>query len=716
MNESMLRRFLFPFNFLLILCLLSIARGEETRPVFGASKYSALPNYLKSSNRCGDECVKVNIETIALESGAYSSKGANTRPYIDVRDFGAKGDGVADDTEAIQAAIGSLRTTGGTILMKGNFVSGSLTFPAIAQWLRIELDGTLKLLTTLVLTDYVALVGKGGSYGVVQFQSLPSAGIYPPPGNVPAIKLTGLGNKYLANISILNPTGPGILLQNGAQAYLENVGVLGANLPTSYPIIVDGFFWVWLKNCSFLGRGADASIYFTKTSSSFFDSGLAYIDDSRIAGKGIKVAARVNQNAQGNIIIRNVVYESANNAFLTLDGTKGIVAGIELENVELADPVSIPSLIRVISGPVDSVHIKGDEALFGTNKIVSGDTINGLHIDGKIGLGINKQWDVSSLGNYTAIRGGMLYGQWSGQGATMSPSLVPYATLPVEQDVTKWSSIPGGTATVAPTTAPDGTDTAGKLTCSDGPDSRYLFRQSMTLANGDWFIAGFWIKSGAAAGDFSMSALPGVFIKGGATFSSGNTYLPIYSDSLKQIGASWFPVVVADKITNALANPQSVALIIRCDPTHPTSYWMPFLIRVPAGTLSDPEVQRITKYLTNIPSGAPASSIAMFPHQKLWGANLTSTKGISATNTAANNLRGSIIISGTNSSGTVIFQTAEPDANYFLTVTPTTINGSPAAGSNRVKSISKTATGFTILLEAAPGEEKSVTFDWHLVR
>jgi hypothetical protein len=252
--------------------------------------------------------------------------------------------------------------------------------------------------------------------------------------------------------------------------------------------------------------------------------------------------------------------------------------------------------------------------------------------------------------------------------------------------------MPGGNAIVTSTTAPDGTDTAGKLTCSDGPDSRYLFKQAMILANGDWFIAGVWVKSDSAAGDFSMSSLPGVFIKGGATFTSGNTYLPIYSDSLKQIGASWFPVVVADKITNTLMNPQNIALAIRCDPTHPTSY------------------------LTNIPSGAPSGSIAMFPHQKLWGANLTSTKGISATNTAANNLRGSIIISGVNGSGTVIFQTAEPDANYFLSVTPTAINGSPAEGSNRIKSISKTATGFTIILEAAPGEKKSVTFDWHLIR
>jgi hypothetical protein len=51
-----------------------------------------------------------------------------------------------------------------------------------------------------------------------------------------------------------------------------------------------------------------------------------------------------------------------------------------------------------------------------------------------------------------------------------------------------------------------------------------------------------------------------------------------------------------------------------------------------------------------------------------------------------------------------------------LTVTPTSIVGSPSVGSNRVRSVSKAKEGFTVELEAAPGEGNSMTFDWHLIR
>jgi len=171
------------------------------------------------------------------------------------------------------------------------------------------------------------------------------------------------------------------------------------------------------------------------------------------------------------------------------------------------------------------------------------------------------------------------------------------------------------------------------------------------------------------------------------------------------------------KVVQNKTNPTRIIWDIQVDSAHPTSFWKPFAIHIPVGAgLLEDEVYRIARYMVPIPSNAPVGSFAMFPHQKLWGANLIGSKGISATTTSANNLRGSLTISGTAASGTVVFDTPEPDANYFLTVTPTTIGGTPNPGSNRIRSISKTERGFTVTLENAPGQGNIVTLDWHLIR
>ena len=98
------------------------------------------------------------------------------------------------------------------------------------------------------------------------------------------------------------------------------------------------------------------------------------------------------------------------------------------------------------------------------------------------------------------------------------------------------------------------------------------------------------------------------------------------------------------------------------------------------------------------------------------GDRFANVKSFSATGTPANNLRGTFVVSEANSRETMTFKTAEPDADYYLSVTPTSHTGHPASGSNRIKSIDKTAENFSVKLEAAPGVGNGVGFDWILVR
>jgi hypothetical protein len=64
-------------------------------------------------------------------SGAVTTSVANKlKETVSVKDFGAVGDGVADDTAAIQAAINSFKTNGIPILLNGNF---RITAPLVYQ-------------------------------------------------------------------------------------------------------------------------------------------------------------------------------------------------------------------------------------------------------------------------------------------------------------------------------------------------------------------------------------------------------------------------------------------------------------------------------------------------------------------------------------------------------------------------------------------------------
>lgn len=96
----------------------------------------------------------VNLELIrrhrsAVRSGLLAAcvvaigPGALTSASLDVRDFGAKGDGVTKDTASIQAAIDKLPAAGGTVVVSpGSYLSGTIHLRSNLT-LRIEQGATL---------------------------------------------------------------------------------------------------------------------------------------------------------------------------------------------------------------------------------------------------------------------------------------------------------------------------------------------------------------------------------------------------------------------------------------------------------------------------------------------------------------------------------------------------------------------------------------------
>lgn len=83
------------------------------------------------------------------------------------------------------------------------------------------------------------------------------------------------------------------------------------------------------------------------------------------------------------------------------------------------------------------------------------------------------------------------------------------------------------------------------------------------------------------------------------------------------------------------------------------------------------------------------------------------------------NCRGTFTVTEDATTGSVSFDVEQPDADYVVTVTPKLKTGACSADSALVDSIAQTTSGFTVTVQAAPGAAASGkirTFNWEVSR
>ena len=149
---------------------------------------------------------------------AYRTSNARWADVVNVKDFGAVGDGVADDTAALQAAINA----GGRVFMPAGtyLIAGTLDIPTSNLWLvgagrRQTFIKASTAVPVLRTTGFAALTGTGSVAGMnaVMFRDLTVDG-----NSIGTVGCQFYGWGYfMDNVDIYQCTGDGLYMEFGVQ-------------------------------------------------------------------------------------------------------------------------------------------------------------------------------------------------------------------------------------------------------------------------------------------------------------------------------------------------------------------------------------------------------------------------------------------------------------------------------------------------------------------
>ncbi len=299
-----------------------------------------------------------------LWSGSQSIAGP--RPYIDVTAYGAKGNGIADDTSAIQSAINASCAT----TISGSSVHPDVYFPpGIYGYSQPTSAPPTTPPTGLpsgqaitIPCSGITLTGSGGPS--TTFSSGPGPWLEPinvgsGPNVAPTIQMLASGGALIAGVKIKNLTIIGynqaVGIFNGTNITFEDanlyVNFTGQNDNT--PVMANGVLWLFwnggavgfstgtisqfksLYDAEFVGNGGagyantDYLIFVTNVTA----QGGGFLYDQRYSSGG---------NVPNDFVFRNVTVEASANGFFTVTSSGGTglftdIAGLTFDHAVVAD-------------------------------------------------------------------------------------------------------------------------------------------------------------------------------------------------------------------------------------------------------------------------------------------------------------------------------------------------------------------------------------------
>ena len=330
-----------------------------------------------------------------LASCAGSVSGSPTKPttapapaqtvlpaFVNIRDYGAIGDNVHDDSPAILAAVNAAFQAGiNTVEFPPTTSYYRIGSPLVLprppiSWMKLNLDGPLDLDATVTIGGFYSIHGNG-SYGQGAFSQDAQELIAVEPSVNPAFNVVG-NAAHFSNLLLyfhMGGDGDGILLNGVCCITATNVSVTKtAGAGADVHITGGGFNYLFEKGV----YGADGTGPSFEMDSPTNGSGTGFLAmrDVVLFGNGIQLNVRAQMS---NFLFENVLFEGSQNAFLTINGTQqpppdssSYVYNTRLDNIIMADPVPNPAPpliannnaatagIQIYNSTVYSTAVSGD--------------------------------------------------------------------------------------------------------------------------------------------------------------------------------------------------------------------------------------------------------------------------------------------------------------------------------------------------------------------